>query len=205
MTADVLLSEDQRDALQEVTNIAMGQAGARLAQILDTFVHLSVPRINITGSAEVTHAIEQMVGSGAAITAIRQSFGGTLHGEAMVVYDEQGCRNLADLMGYEDDMGQAQERELLLDVGNVLVGACLNGVADLLSATLSFSAPTLIAEHAGVDRLINTQQLTWNYALLVEVRFTLEIRDFTCHLLTLMPEESIVQLKTALDTFMDNL
>jgi hypothetical protein len=50
----------------------------------------------------------------------------------------------------------------------------------------------------------NPQQLTWNYALLVEVHFTLEVRDFTCHLLTLMPEESILTLKSALDTFMEN-
>ena len=39
----------------------------------------------------------------------------------------------------------------------------------------------------------------------LEVRFTLEIRDFTCHLLTLMPEESISQLKKALDTFMESI
>ena len=205
MTPLHLLNDDQRDALQEVTNIAMGQAGARLAQILDSFVHLSVPRINMTEAGQITETIEKMVGPGVAVTAIRQSFNGTLRGEAMVVYDESGCRNLADLMGYEDNAGQAQEREMLLDVGNVLVGACLNGVAELLGAQLAFSAPTLIAENATVDRLINTQQLTWTCALLIEVHFTLEIRDFSCHLLTLMPEESIAQLKSALDAFMDNL
>ena len=33
-----MLSEDQRDALQELTNIGMGQAGASVAAVLGEFV-----------------------------------------------------------------------------------------------------------------------------------------------------------------------
>ena len=63
-----------------------------------------------------------MIGSKSAATAIRQSFNGSLSGETMVVYDQHGCRNLADLMGYDGVIDCTTERELLLDVGNVLVG-----------------------------------------------------------------------------------
>ena len=40
------LTEDQRDALQELMNIAMGQAAERLALLTDTMVTLSVPFIH---------------------------------------------------------------------------------------------------------------------------------------------------------------
>ncbi|STQ91063.1 chemotaxis protein CheC [Iodobacter fluviatilis] len=205
MNEELFLTEEQTDALQEITNIAMGRAGAQLAQILDTFIKLSVPRINIIQSSSVSSNILKMIGSKSAATAIRQSFNGSLSGEAMVVYDQHGCRNLADLMGYDGVIDRTSERELLLDVGNVLVGACLNGVADLLGASLVYSAPTIMAENVEVDKLINIKQITWNYALLVEVHFTLEIRDFTCHLLTLMPEESILRLQLAIDAFMEKI
>ncbi|NHQ85172.1 hypothetical protein HA050_03485 [Iodobacter sp. HSC-16F04] len=205
MNEELFLTEEQTDALQEITNIAMGRAGAQLAQILDTFIKLSVPRINIIQSSSVSRNILNMIGSKSAATAIRQSFNGSLSGEAMVVYDQHGCRNLADLMGYDGVIDRTSERELLLDVGNVLVGACLNGVADLLGASLVYSAPTIMAENVEVDKLINIKQITWNYALLVEVHFTLEIRDFTCHLLTLMPEESILRLQLAIDAFMEKI
>ncbi|MEJ2794189.1 chemotaxis protein CheC [Iodobacter sp. LRB] len=205
MNEELFLTEEQTDALQEITNIAMGRAGAQLAQILDTFIKLSVPRINIIQSSSVSSNILNMIGSKRAATAIRQSFNGSLSGEAMVVYDQHGCRNLADLMGYDGVIDRTSERELLLDVGNVLVGACLNGVADLLGASLVYSAPTIMAENVEVDKLINIKQITWNYALLVEVHFTLEIRDFTCHLLTLMPEESILRLQLAIDAFMEKI
>ena len=68
------LTEDQRDALQEVLNIAMGQAGDSLARILDAFVELSVPRIRIVDVSRVSDTVRDMVGDRQEVTAVRQSF-----------------------------------------------------------------------------------------------------------------------------------
>ena len=204
MSAPALLSQDQTDALQEVTNIAMGQAGSSLANILGVFVNLSVPRIRVLDVVAIGAAISDMVGPDKEITAARQSFHGTMRGEALVIYDQEGCMDLADLMGYEEQLEASAERELILDVSNVLVGACLGGIADLLEATLTYSAPSIMAERIPVDRLIDPKKMTWNYALLVEVNFTLEERNFTSHMTFLMPEESIQSMGEALDKFMEN-
>lgn len=204
MSAPSLLNPDQTDALQEVTNIAMGQAGSSLASILGVFVNLSVPRIRVLDAASIGTAISDMVGRDKEITAARQSFHGTMRGEALVIYDQEGCMDLADLMGYDGQLDAAAEREILLDVSNVQVGACLGGIADLLEASLTYSAPSIMAEHIPVDRLIDPKKMTWNYALLVEVNFTLEERNFTSHMTFLMPEESIHSMGEALDKFMEN-
>lgn len=204
MSAPALLSQDQTDALQEVTNIAMGQAGSSLANILGVFVNLSVPRIRVLDVVAIGAAISDMVGPDKEITAARQSFHGTMRGEALVIYDQEGCMDLADLMGYDGQLDAAAEREILLDVSNVQVGACLGGIADLLEASLTYSAPSIMAERIPVDRLIDPKKMTWNYALLVEVNFTLEERNFTSHMTFLMPEESIQSMGEALDKFMEN-
>lgn len=204
MSAPALLSQDQTDALQEVTNIAMGQAGSSLANILGVFVNLSVPRIRVLDVVAIGAAISDMVGPDKEITAARQSFHGTMRGEALVIYDQEGCMDLADLMGYEEQLEASAERELILDVSNVLVGACLGGIADLLEATLTYSAPSIMAERIPVGRLIDPKKMTWNYALLVEVNFTLEERNFTSHLTFLMPEESIQSMGEAIDKFMES-
>lgn len=39
---DIALTEEHRDALQEISNIGMGRAGAALAKLLGAFVTLSV-------------------------------------------------------------------------------------------------------------------------------------------------------------------
>lgn len=204
------LTEDQRDAMQEITNIAMGRAGSLLATLLGTFVNLSVPRINVLAISEVANAIASMVGSDMEVTAVRQSFQGCLRGEAIVIYGYDGCKELGDLMGYDAVLDSSDEIELLLDVSNILVGACLGGIVDQIKdiakakeegGELSFSAPSIMAEGVPASTLIKPDKLTWTHALLLEVNFTLEGRNFISHLCMLMPEQSIEKMRGILDEF----
>jgi chemotaxis protein CheC len=194
-------STDHVDALQEIVNVAMGRAGASLATILGVFVRLSVPRIQIVEASRAAQAAALLVGADKEITAVRQSFHSDVRGEAIVVYGEDGCGELADLMGYDDCLDPGTEKELLLDVSNLLVGACLCGVLEQLecSANVSFSAPSVIAERATVRSLVKPESLSWAHALVVELNFSLEQRAFTCHLLIMLPEESIDRMRQLLD------
>lgn len=205
--SNLSLNQDQIDTLQELVNIAMGQAGDSLARILDTFVELSVPRIRVVTVDELTPTVINMVDSQQLITAVRQAFYNShkLHGEAVMLYGEKGCNELADLMGYEGELDHTAEQELLLDVSNVLVGACLNGLAEQLATDLSFSAPSIMAQQSPVQMVMTPENLSWSHALLVEVNFGLENRDFKSHLLMLMAEEAIIALGAALDKFLESL
>ena len=40
------LDEEQRDALQELLNISMGQAANSLAQLIETKIDISIPKIS---------------------------------------------------------------------------------------------------------------------------------------------------------------
>ncbi len=201
-------SADQEDALQEVANIAMGQAGSSLATMLDMFVVLSVPRVRMVTVDEVARAVTEMIGDAAApdeVTAVRQAFFNRLRGEAIVLYGRDGCTDLADLMGHEGEVDEAAEEELLLDVSNVLVGAVLNGLAEQLETDFGFSAPQLMALRKPVSDLLDPELLGWTHALLIEVNFKLEERGFSCHLVMLMPEESIEMMRGVLDQLLEGL
>ena len=58
-----------------------------------------------------------------------------------------------------------------------------------------------MAESIPAEVLINPDKLTWTHALLMEVNFTLEGRDFISHLCMLMPEHSIEKMRNILDEF----
>lgn len=199
-----MLSEDQRDALQELINIGMGRAGASAAAVLGEFVQLSVPRILILRPGLIPAALERILGS-EPLTAVRQGFHGDLRGEAVVVYGAAHCRELADLMGYEDLLEPGAERELLLDVSNVLVGACLGGLAEQIRAEVGFSAPSLMAVDEAAASLIDVRDVDLPCALFVEVNFRLEVRSFACHLILLLVEEQILVLRNAVNRFLEAL
>lgn len=198
------LTEDQRDALQEVLNIAMGQAGDSLARILDAFVELSVPRIRFVEVSMVTSIIEEFVPCSGEVTAVRQAFFDDLRGEALIIFDQNGCRDLADLMGYDDNLDAQAEQELLLDVSNVLVGAILNGVTNTLGTHLSYSAPSIMAERTLLNQIITPENVPWTHSALLEVNYSLKDRNFRSHLLLFMAEEAIEALRKAVDDFVES-
>lgn len=197
-----MLSQDQKDALQEIANIGMGQAGASIARVLDEFVQLSIPRILVVPPQEVPAALASAVGD-RTVSAVRQAFHSAMRGEAIVIYGENRCNDLADLMGYERDLDHSSERELLLDVSNILVGACLGGIAEQLAMSIGFSAPSLLVDAVPIEDLLTSCDISWDTALLVEVSFRLEQRSFACHLVMLLPESEVAELATALDRFLE--
>ena len=153
MTALPQMTEDQRDCLQEIVNVAMGQAGESLACLLEIFVQLGVPRINLVASEDITPQLKQMIGEqDNKVTAVRQAFFRNkgkldIQGEALLVFSDSSLSELAELMSYEEEESVNAELELLLDVSNILNGACLTGIAEQLESDFGYAPPSLIGTH----------------------------------------------------------
>lgn len=198
-------TEDQNDAMQEVVNIAMGQAGDSLARILGNFVELSVPRIKLVTVKDVIKTVTSMINHDAEVSAVRQAFYNTLRGEAIVIFTQKGADDLAGLMGYDAELDSSAEQELLLEVANLLTGAVINGISETLDTNLDFSPPSLMAERTPLDMVLVADQLSWTHAMLLEVNFTVENHDFKCHLLMFMTEDTIEALRNILDDFLNSV
>lgn len=199
-----MLTEDQKDALQEIANIGMGQAGEVIARVLNEFVTLSIPRILILPPSLIAPALQRMVNS-ELVSAVRQAFHGSFRGEALVLFGAQRCTDLADLMGYEEDIDHAAEVEILLDISNILVGACLGGIAKQVNVDMGFSAPSLMADRVPIKGMMKANDASWQHALLVEVNFQLEQRSFACHLVILMSEHELKKFAGDIDRFLEAL
>jgi chemotaxis protein CheC len=198
------LDADQEEVLREVINVAMGTAGAALATALDRFVQLSVPRIvSVAGGPASGRQFTRGLWRGQSVSAVRQAFYGYLAGEVVAIFDAGGAGGLADLMGYADERGDAAERELLLDVSNVMAGACVNGIAQQLRAEFDYAAPSLLCENQPFDSLVGDQLSRWTFALLVEVDFKLEDRAFTSGLLIFFSRSTFGRLRDAMAALLD--
>lgn len=198
-----LLTVEQNEALQEIANIGMGRAGRSLAGVFEEFVELSVPRLREAGLAELPGAVARLIPD-ETLTAVRQAFFGRVRGEAVVVFGTTGCRDLAGLMGYDDALTDAEKDELLLDVSNLIVSACLGGIAEQLGAKVSFSAPSVLASHISPAGIFEHTRHAppGSGALIVEVNFRLERQCFACSLLMMLPEEGVRIIGSALDEFL---
>ena len=206
--SEPVLNEDRRDALQEVANLAMGQAATRLARLLDTFIELSVPRVQVVEVSDAAAALRKMTGIQETVSAVRQGFRSDIKGEALVICRSGSIDQLCALVNdpyprsaYE----KVSQQEVIFDVANVLIGACVSCILEQLGRTPVFSAPGLLGESMSLEDVFQPGLLGWEVALLVEVNFALEDQSFRAHLVMLMAEESIVHMNDALDALLSSL
>ncbi|MCO8165612.1 chemotaxis protein CheC [Pseudomonas sp. 21LCFQ010] len=197
------LTEDQRDALQELMNIAMGQAAERLALLTDTIVTLSVPFIHPLVREQDNLSIPEHLRSIFMIVT-RQSFLGELRGEVFVCFGAMGADELAELLGYEGS-GPEQQEELMLDVTNILSGACISGLARQVAIQVSYDAPSILVRRDEPQNCLEELNLNEHLAMVLEIRFEVEAHQFSCDLLICITERTAGIVVRAIDRLLDGL
>lgn len=205
---ETALTEDQRDALQEIANLAMGQAATRLASLLDTFIELSVPRVRVVRVEDAARTLRDMTGIDEHVIAVRQGFRSDIKGEALVICRSSGVGNLCALVNdpyVHSAYESVSQAELMFDVANVLTGACVSCIMNQLDRTPIFSAPGLLGEKLALEDVFQADVLAWRTALLLEVNFSLEDKTFRAHLIMLMAEDSIRRMNEALNAILSSL
>jgi len=206
LTHEQMLNEDQRDALQEIANIGMGLAGARLATLLGEFIQLSIPSITPVRVEDLPAVLNQFIGGQEFVTVVRQAFTCDVRGEALVLLGDDAIPELWELMGYDpeaDTLNTATEQEVLIDLSNLITGACLSCMFEQLGRSLTFSPPTLMGRRVSLTELLRPEAMAWEVSLLVEVKFSIENHTFCAHLVMFTGEDSLNTLKMALDELLE--
>ena len=183
------------DCYREIANVAMGRAADLLARLLGAFVLMPIPNVNRIEATELHMALSQ-VAEDDTVSAVCQGFiGSGIAGEAMLIFNESSYKDIAELLNYEQDIDASAELELLMDIANVLIGACLTGFADQLGMGFCESHPVVLERHVKVADLIERNGLSWNKTLTIESACSIENRNIKCDLLLLFTEDSLQPLR----------
>jgi len=187
---DLSLDEDQRDALQELLNISMGQAANSLAQLIETKIDISIPKITSVTPTQLYSLLFETNNS----FYTRQSFLGDVHGEVMSVLSRSGLNEVATLMEYDAPLSKEDIQEIILELCNILAGACLAGLSEQLELTTNLNMPTLFSPDKG-----NFDDLQWQHSLVMEVQFVVAISSFSMRVVFCLDDESLSRIKATLD------
>ena len=182
-----------RDAFREVTNIAMGKAGALLAKLLGVFVELPIPNVNMLEIGELHMALAD-ARDGQHVTAICQGYiGEGIAGEALLMFHDSELSDMAELMHWKGE-GQAAQMEMLLDLASILIGACLNGLTEQWSGHFSVGHPVLLGQGASIADIIRINEKRWARTLAVEISYSIEGQRIHFDLMLLFSEDSVAKL-----------
>lgn len=185
------LGMDIRDCYQEVANIAMGQAGDHLARILNVFVRLPIPNVNLIEVSEL-HMMLQDIELKDQVSGICQGFiGPGVCGEALFILSDSSFGDVARILGVEGEVDDQMQLELLMDAANILIGTCLNGLSTQLDLYFSQGHPVVLGQHRSISELISNNKMRWRKTLAIELSYGLEGYNVHCDLVLLMTEESM--------------
>lgn len=186
------LNARQKDTLTELISIGYARAAGALSDLTGHRITLAVPEVAIHPIEEITPALQQVVGG--EITSVNQFFGGTISGNAILLLDKQAAlllnRLLTDRPAAEslDESG----REVIIEVGNIVLNACLGVFGNLLQVQITFTVPHLqVDDVEQIMRSIRIQDQSFRYALTIHTRFHLRASDVSGYLVIILGVTSL--------------
>lgn len=191
-----------RDAFREVVNVSIGRAAALLAKVLNVFVQLPIPNVNILEVGELHMALAD-VQRGSRVTAVCQGFiGNGIAGEALLIFHDSEVKDMVMLLRSGSTQNNDQ-MEMLLDLASILIGACLSGLSEQIDVRFSQGHPMILGQHTALENLIQVNRQRWKKTLAVEVSYSLEGHDIHFDLLLLFTEDSVKRLTNKINYMMD--
>ena len=200
------LTAVQEDALIELLNIGFGRAAASLSQLTGHRVLLEVPHVTIHPVEEVSESLERMIQTD--VASVHQIFSGPVGGDALLILDQVGASMLKELLTNEPALPlsiDASAREVLTEVGNILLNACLGTFGNLLKVQVTFSVPHLSLESLGaILETLRISQEGMKYALVVHAGFKLRDTEVRGFLVIVLSVASLDRLLRAVEEWEQN-
>jgi len=190
------LTAVQQDALVELLNIGFGRAAASLSQLTGHRVLLDVPQVTLHAIEDVGDALERVVQGH--VASVHQIFTGPVAGDALLILDGAGAAILKELLTNEPALPlsiDASAREVITEVGNILLNACLGTFGNILHVQVAFSVPQLSLESVGgILESLRVHREGVRYALVVHAGFKLRDTEVRGYLVIILSVASLDRL-----------
>lgn len=195
------LTATHKDALTELINIGYGRAASSLSQLTRRRITLEVPRIGVYEMDKALAALRDVMHG--EVASVHQIFSGAVSGHALLLLDRDAAVTLNSLLIDQKHVSGAlheAEREVLTEVGNILLNACLGVFGNVLQVQMTFSVPRFHVESVEdvlQTATINTREL--QYALMIHTRFHVRSSDVSGYLMMILGVTSLTRLTAELD------
>lgn len=197
-----LLKVNLRSAVQEIANVAMGQSASMLAELLNVFVKMPIPNVNLLEIQELSMLLKDIDHKENTFSLCQSFISAGISGEALLIFHNTDFDELAKMMKYPQATNK--EIEILMDTSNILIGAFLQGVGKQLDMSFVQHHPILLGDELSPADLLKRSVVCWKKILTIEINFGIEDKKINCDLLFLFTESSLHILENKLNYLLDD-
>lgn len=192
----MFLTDIQKDAITELINIGFSKSTASLSELTGNRILLGTPDVKVLPIGELSYVLSDIIPD--KIITVHQIFNGPISGDAMLILNHKDSKKLVSLLldgRSEETMTDSSIRDVLSEVGNILLNSCLGMFGNILKIRITFTVPQLQLET--LDNLINTITIDnkeISYALIVSMDFQLRDKSINSYLVLVLGITSLEQL-----------
>ena len=198
------LTELERDALGEVSNIAMARAANSLRQMVEHEVLLSVPAVEILSQDQATQLVAKPDNPN--LVAVRQDFSGAFAGRALLIFPEANSLELVRaVVGRQlplEDIVDLED-EALAETGNILLNSWVATIANLLKRGLRMSLPVVVRGDS--RHMFETGETPERLVLFLHIRFEISKKEIRGYVALLMDIPSMDELRLLIADFVSSV
>jgi len=198
-----LLEALQLDALRETANIGAGHAATALSSLTGRRVMVSVPDVRILPLEQVG----AMLGDpGEVVSAVVVRVDGDVTARTLQVFEGRTASKLVSLLldtrepVFPQGFG-ALERSAVKEIGNVIVGAYLNALAQFTGMRVGMSVPGFAIDMAAAILMTSYLNFGADDEFVVSIGTSLDIdglEELRAHFLLIPGEDSLSRILQAL-------
>lgn len=191
-------SDDHLDVLRELMNIAMGNATASIADLLQTFGKMHIPRIEISDMEGLDAYIRGTIPANGRYYVTKQLFGGNFGGEFLFVISKDSAQNLGHHLYDVSEPSGADVMDAVIELTNILSATMISRLTEELGTKVQFFVPaTAIVE--GNDLIGAEELLNYHQIIIISTQMTFENQQINGHIFILTKDEMAESLKGLID------
>lgn len=197
----MILNDFRKDALTELINITFGLTASKLSEISGHRVLLEAPVIFIHPMEALAGEMNSFMTGG--VVTIHQVFTGPVSGDAILYLSHEGSVKLCNLLVAKHLRSQRcdfSRTEILTEVSNMLLSACLGIFGNLLEAHITFSVPQLLLD--SFERFLTSHFLCGDelrYAVLITASFNIQGQGVVGRIVIVLGVSSLERLIEAVE------
>ncbi|WP_284218875.1 response regulator [Agaribacter marinus] len=183
--------EEKIDAFREISNVAMGQAGESLAQVFKQFVNLPIPNVSMVHTNELAMTLAS-IDSEQQVSAVSKGFVSKhIKGEAIIIFNDANIKSVRNLLGRQRHSTLPSDIEVLMDVSNIIIGACINGLSEQLEVRFTHNSPIILGIHCDLNEMVTNNISRWEQVLVIEIAYAISKENINFELLLVIPGTEI--------------
>lgn len=197
-------SGDHLDVLRELMNIAVGNATASIADLLQAFGTMHIPQITISDIEGLKRYLRETIPGERKHYVTKQLFGGALGGEFIFVISDESAMNLGNHLYEVDEPSDADIYDAVIELTNILSATMISRLTEELNVKVQFFVPsTQVVLGSDLIYLEGVQE--YSQIIIISTQMEFQNQHVNGDIFILAKDAMIQSLKDLIDTKLEEL